>query len=446
MPPSAKKAEIYIGVVISVAIFLILSQAIVSLVFSAYDLVVFTQSRTTARYLAEEKIETARNISFDELGTVGGIPTGILPQTESVTRNGVIYTVTNRVDNIDDPYDGQGASDTSPVDYKKVQITVSWGGAGTLSRANRINLVTDISDDRDQDTDGGTLDITVSDSQGVPVSLASVTIVSSGITPAVNVTLTTDQDGKLEIPGATPCTSCYQISTTKTGYSTDRTYGTSEVTNPTNPHVSVIENQVSSLDLSIDLLGTLTIHSVNGRDQGFTALGNQQFILRGEKIIGTDSGGTLIYKYANVVSTNSSGELTVNNLEWDAYHIQIPTGVGWDISGANPLLPIILSPGQTQSVTFAAVTGSTHRLLVTFQNGSLTPIASVSAILKENTNQEATSSSGLEGNPDFGQSFFGNLSQKTYTLYATASGYLDYTNTDVVVNDYTQQNVILIEQ
>lgn len=447
MTDTAKKAEIYIGVVIAIAIFLILSQAIVTLVFSAYDLVTFTQSRTTARYIAEEKIETIRNINFDDLGTVGGIPAGTLEPTTTVVQNGLNYTIQTRIDNIDDPYDGTGASDTSPIDYKRIKITVNWGGEGTLSRANSISLVTDVSDQNNSDTDGGTLDITVSDASGNPVSLAQVTIQAPSLIPPVNTVLTTDSEGKLVLPGSLACSGCYQISVTKSGFSTDRTYSTSEVTNPTNPHVSVIENQISLVNLSIDQLGSLTIRSTSDRESGFTPVGGQQFILRGEKIIGTDATGTLIYKYAQVVATDGSGNLSLNNLEWDAYHILIPTGVGWDITGTNPILPAIVSPGEDQTLTFSVTTGSTHRLLTVFRDGNLNPIASVAATLKQNSGTvEASTSSGLVDNPDFGQGFFANLENRSYTLYATVSGFLEYINTDVIVNDYTKQDVIMIAQ
>lgn len=442
-----KKAEIYIGVIIAVAIFLILSQAIVSLVFSAYDLVVFTRSRTTARFIAEEKIETVRTMDYDDVGTVGGIPAGIIEPTEVIVRNSLPYTINTRIDNIDDAYDGSGAADNNPVDYKRIQVEVRWGGEGTLSRANSINVMTDISSQNDIAQGGGILDITVTDSNGAPVPLAEIHIEAPSLVPPVDTTLIADINGNLVVPGSEACTTCYQISATKTGFSTDRTYGAPDVVNPINPHVTVVDNQISNVNLSIDQTGSLTINSTNSRELGFTPLANQQFILRGEKIIGTDETGTLIYKYAEVVTTNGSGTLALANMEWDAYHIFIPTGVGWDVSGVNPLEPIILNPGGSVTADFSSNTGSANRLLVTFQDGTLTPLASVSATLKRNTGGfEETLTSGEFGFPDFGQAFFDNLSAATYTLYATASGYLNYENTDVVVSDYAKQQVIFIEE
>jgi len=444
---SKLRAEIYIGVIIAIGVFLILSQAIVSLVFSTYDLISFTRSRTTARQIAEEKIETTRSLDYDDIGVVGGIPAGIIEPTETIKRNGLNYTITTRVDNIDDAFDGKGAADSNPVDYKRVKIEVSWGGEGTISRAKNIALMTDVSSPTDFDSGGGVLNITVTNANGSPVPLAEVTVVASGLTPPVDTTLTTDIDGNLIIPGSLACDTCYEISATKTGYSIDKTYGSDEVTNPINPDVTVVEDQISNVNLSIDVLGNLTIYSTTSRTSGFSLFPNQQFILRGDKIIGTDDTGTLIYKYADIISTDAGGSITLEDMEWDSYNIIIPTGVGWDVSGTNPLQPIPLLPGEDQDISFSSEVGSTHRLLVAFRNGSLSPLATVAATLKDNFSSfEASGSAGLFADPDYGQAFFSNLAESTYTLYATISGYLEYTNNDIIVTDYTKEQVIFIEQ
>lgn len=445
LPKKASKAEVYIGVIIAVGIFLILSQTIATLVFSVYDLVIFNRTRTTARFLAEEKVEIAKNISFGQLGTQGGIPAGVLQQSETVVANGLNYTVATRVDNIDDPYDGTGENDSEPVDYKRVEVTVSWGGVGT-STVNSVKLSTIISPQTDIEVGGGTLDITVTNSVGVPISGAEVRVIASSLDPPVDTTLTTDSDGKVVIPGAAVCSVCYEISATYPGYSTDRTYGTDEVTNPSKPDVTVVEDQTSIVNFTIDELGELNIASFGNRESGFPTATNISFILRGTKIIGTDSSGTIIYKYAEIQNTGTSGNITVSDLEWDSYHIVIPTGTGLDVTGTNPLLPIVLNPGETKNVEISTDTGSDHRLHTEFVDNGNNPIASVAATLVENsTGEEATQSSGLETDPDFGQVFWGDLENDIYTLYATVSGFLEY-STQIFIDDYTRERAILIAE
>src|SRR3989338_8338991 len=64
------------------------------------------QSRIVATALGNEKMEMVRNLPYASVGTVGGIPSGPVLQTEQVTRNGSTYTVTTDIRNVDDPYDG----------------------------------------------------------------------------------------------------------------------------------------------------------------------------------------------------------------------------------------------------------------------------------------------------------------------------------------------------
>jgi hypothetical protein len=80
--------------------------------------------------------------------------------------------------------------------------------------------------------------------------------------------------------------------------------------------------------------------------------------------------------------------------------------------------------------------------LLTFLDQSHSPVASVSAELRDGANPVATVSSGIASDPDFGQSFFANLLAKTYQLIATASGYATY-SANVAVNGQTQTQIIL---
>lgn len=439
-----KSAEVYIGLVVAIGIFLILAQTVVTLIFNVYDLVIFNRVRTTARYLAQEKLEVIKGTNYSDIGTVGGIPNGIFEQNETVVANGQAFEIYTRVNYIDDDFDGTGTSDVDPADYKKISLVVSWGGIGS-GVVNQVNLSTLIAENG-EDVTGGIIDITVSDSNGNPVSLAEVTITASSLTPPVNTTLFTNAEGKIQIPGAQECSSCYEVVVTKSGYSTDKTYNTSEVANPSKPNLTVVNGQYSEASFSIDFLSALNITSVQSRENDFLPLPNQQFILRGTKTIGTDTSSNIIYKYAEILQTDSGGNLEVNNLEWDSYEIVIPTGVGWDISGSNPLMPIIVNPNSNESIIFASATGSENRMLVKFTDGSGVPISSVAATLKENlTAIEASSSSGLETNPDFGQIFWGGLNNATYTIYATASGFIDFTK-EIIVSDYTDVSAIMINQ
>ena len=416
-----------LSVLIGIAVFAILAHALFTLVASSFDLINFNKSRIAARHLASERVELIRNLTYDDVGTVGGIPNGIIAQEENIVQNGLNYKIKASVVYIDDPYDDTAPADLSPDDYKRVRVEVSWEGLAG-SRKNPIVLISDVTSPLESSIESGTLIIKVFNANGQALPQAQVTIVASSISPAVNVTQSTDNDGEVSLPGATPCDTCYQITVTKSGYSTDRTYSTSEVTNPIKPHASLLLGEVTQLSFQIDLTGTINIASTDSRENSFIAKPNLSFNLRGNKIIGTNSLGQYVYKFDHSYSTDSGGNYVISNAEWDTYKVIMPTSTSWDISGSSPLQPVSLLPGGNIDLTFSVEPHTAHSLLAIVEEPSQTLIASATARLYK-SGFEKVLESGQSGNPDFGQAFFSGLAEDTYQLDATASGYLNFTGT-----------------
>lgn len=379
---------------------------------------------------------------YADIGTVGGIPPGILPQTEFVYINGLRYDVRTTVVFIDDLFDDTSPRDLLPTDYKRVSIEISWEGLES-SKKSPLKMITDISPSGIETTvTGGTLSVYVFDSNAKPVPQAEVTIVSTGTTPLVNMTIKTADNGRVILPGAPTCKkACYQISVAKDGYSSERTYSVTEVDNPAKPYLSVLQGQITESSFSIDKLGSLNIYSYRDRSNNFEILGNTAFTIRGEKTIGTDSDDSPVYKYQGSFTTDNGGLKTLNNMEWDNYTIMINSTVG-DMSGLNPPPAVSLKPDIILDVKFAVSTHTDNSVLISFVNPAGTQIASVSARLYDNRGFEKVASSGASGYPDFGQVFFANLARKIYQLEATISGYSKYRGT-VDSYGYKQQKVIL---
>lgn len=441
LPVQTKRAQIYIGVIISIGIFLILSQAVASLAFSVYDLVGYTRARVSARNIAQEQIELIRNAPYDDVGTVGGIPAGIFEQTETTSRNGLTYTTRTRISYVDDPFDGVAPTDTLPNDYKRVRVDVSWGGIAE-SRASEVTLVTDISPkDIESSVGGGTLSILVFDANGQPVSQAEVQISETVTNPQVNATYYTSDTGYVTLPGAPACNTCYQITVTKAGMSTDRTYSTSEVTNPTKPLATVLDGQLTEVSFSIDNFASLSLTTL-GAKPDFPALGGQIVRVRGEKTIGTDGLDNPVYKYDQDVVTDAGGALSIDQLEWDNYHILLPVDTTMQIAGLNPLSPISINPSDSINLLVSMVPKNGSSLLSSFEDGSGNLVASVSATLSDGTGFVATDSSGVSGQPDFGQTFFNGLADKVYTLIATASGFVDFNNSVTISGDVNERIIL----
>lgn len=438
----AFRGQALLEVLISLAIFLILAHALFTLVTTTYSVNTFNKSRIAARHLAQEKIETIRNMPYTDIGTLGGIPAGNLQQNEVININGLNYNINTTIVYIDDPFDGTMPEDLLPTDYKRVSVEISWEGLAS-SKKSPLKMITDISPNGIESTvSGGTLSVYVFDANAKPVPQADVSIVSSGTIPLINMTIKTADNGRVILPGAPTCRrACYSVSVSKSGYSSERTYSTTEVDNPAKPYLSVLQGQISEASFSIDKIGSLNIRSYKDRVSNFETLPNTAFTIRGEKIIGTDSDDNPVYKYQNNFTTDSLGTKILNNMEWDNYTISISPTIG-DISGLNPPPAIPLLPNTTLDVGFAVSSDSTNSVLLSFVNPSGVQIASVSARLYDSVGFESIATSGAQGNPDFGQTFFSNLARQIYQLEATISGYMRYTGT-IDSFGYKQQKVIL---
>jgi len=443
---SKKKAntsgQILVNILIAIAIFSILAHAIFTLVKVSYQFTNFSRARITARHLAQEKIELIRNLSFNEIGTSGGIPSGPLIQQENIQRNGLNYLVKTSIVYVDDPFDDSAPTDLLPTDYKSVRVDVSWEGLA-LSRNNPVVLVTTITPEGVETTEGGgTLSIFVFDADAQPVPQAEVKVIASSASPSVDLTLETADNGRVILPGAPACTDCYEITVTKLGYSSERTCSTAEIANPDKPHQTILEGDLTEISFAIDKVSTINIVSVNDRDSSFTPFTSAIFQMTGTKIIGTDTNGDPVYKFDQTLTTNVSGQLVLTDIEWGNYNISMLPASSWDISGTNPFLPLVVLPDTTCDFTFALSSHSNHSLLIGFTDTSQEPIASVSAILLDSPSYEETKFSGEFGNPDYGQAFFADLFVNTYDLEATASGFLDFSDT-VPVEGRTQETIIL---
>jgi hypothetical protein len=443
---SAKNTgQVLIGLLIAIGLLAILTQTVLTLVVTSYQILTFTNVRTNAKYIATQEMEVIRNLPFNSIGTVGGIPQGILTQTKTTQKNGVTYTIKTNVVYIDDAFDLTAPNDLLPTDYKRVRIDVSWGGIAASDTAP-VTLVSDIAPKGIETTNGGgTLVVLVLDGSGNPVPQADVQIRATTLNPQINVSLQTATDGRVILPGAPACNGCYQVTISEPGYSTDRTYATSEVANPTKPHQTVIATKLTQVSFSIDLLSSITVKSTQDRVNNFASLANQGFALRGAKTIGTDAFGNPVYKFSQGFNTGPTAEITVPNIEWDNYTFTSSSSATLDIAGTNPNVPIAVTPNTTVPFSFALSSHTANTLRTIFQTPAKNLIASVSATFSLNNTPIATQSSGLATNPDYGQTFLKTLTPGQYQIVATGSGYLTYSGI-ATVSGQTVSTITLTPQ
>ncbi|NVN96780.1 prepilin-type N-terminal cleavage/methylation domain-containing protein, partial [Candidatus Nomurabacteria bacterium] len=317
--------------------------------------------------IANERFEIARNLPYSNVGTVGGIPSGVIPQSQNETRDGKSFSVLTVVRNVDDPFDGTfngTPKDLSPADMKIIEVTISC--TSCESSLIPISFTTKIAPKNLETASvNGALVIKVFDASGLPVSGANVNIINNNITPKVNLNDETNINGILNIVDAPPSVSGYQITVTKDGYSTERTYPVNGSGNPhpTKPNITVVAQQISQISFTIDKTSTINVSTINNQ---CVVIPDFDFSISGSKIIGTNP--TTI-KYTSSKVTDSEGSLSMPDIEWDTYNITGIDSVN-DIIGTNPLLSLGVNPNIEQDMEIITAPKNGRRLLVVVRDQS----------------------------------------------------------------------------
>ncbi len=350
---------------VGVAVFLIVSIAAYNAYIGLFKLINVNKYKLLAINLANEQFEIAKNMPYKDIGIVQGIPVGLIPRTQTLSRGGVNFTVDSIVRNIDLPFDGTIGgipNDLSPADNKLLQITVSCplcsAEFAPITLTGRIapkNLETA--------SNNGALFIKVFDANGQPIQNVNVHIVNVATSSNIIVDDITDQNGMLQIVDIPPDQNAYRISVSKTGYSSDRTYplGGSANPYPLKTDASVVVGQVTQVSFSIDRLSTMNFLSQNSECQIFP---NYNFNISGSKTVGQD-----VLKYYSNKQTNSNGALSLNDIEWDTYTIENLDST-LDLVGINPIIPITVNPNSTQDISLILKSKNPRTLLVNIKDSS----------------------------------------------------------------------------
>lgn len=268
-----------IDVIVGVALMLVLFLSLFGILRASLILSAFTKAKATATELANTQMEYMRGISYDTLGTISGIPAGVVPQFATSTVDGIPYVTHTYIEYYDDPADGTGVSDTNHIttDYKKGKVTISYSVSGL---AKTVVLFSNfVPPGMETATNGGTLSLHVVDATGADLSDATVQIVNTTTAPTINFTTFTDTNGLVTSDGAAT-SSQYQIYVSRSGYSSAQTYvRDSQNANPTPGYLTIVKNQTTSATFAIDRLATLILSSfspaiTNTFSDSFASSGN----------------------------------------------------------------------------------------------------------------------------------------------------------------------------
>jgi hypothetical protein len=256
-----------IDVIIGVAIMTTLFIGVFGLFNTSLTVLYDSRLRAGGTALLEERMEYIRSLSYREIGTEGGIPSGELQETETVNFDDISYNRRTFVQYYDDPADGLAGGDENSVteDYKRVKVEVSWQDRGDTQSVELASFFMPNGIETDQG--GGTLSLQVFNAQAEPVNDAEIRIENPSTSPAIDTTTFTDSSGRTRFYGA-PSASGYRITTTKNGYSQAQTYSTTdENVDPDPGHVTVSTSSVTSASFAIDQLSTISLQTVTPLQQ-----------------------------------------------------------------------------------------------------------------------------------------------------------------------------------
>lgn len=395
---------------VATAIFLLFAIGIYGGISLVFKIVYSSRLRILETALVSERLELVRNLPFDSVGIINGVPSGVLPYTTTTVRNGVTFLLVTTVRNVDDPFDGTVTStpaDTSPADYKLVEISII---CQNCFQQNAVVLSTRVSPSGlEGATQNGFLFIHVFDVNGLDVVGATVNVTNTASSSPIIITDTTDNSGMVQILDAPTGTQSYHIRVSKSGYSSDYTVSsTASVPNPSKPPSNVVSQMLTEISFQIDRVGTLNLSTVN---QSCAALASVPFSVHGEKTIGASP---LVYKYSDDITTNGSGAYAFSNVEWDKYHFAV-TGVTYEIAGSIPMLPIDITPGLTQNATMVMANKNGNSLLAQVKDaGTGLPLSDATVRLYDSPSYDETKITGV-----------GYLRQ---TDWSGGGGQADYTN------------------
>lgn len=366
-----------VELIVGSAVFALIAISVYQGYASLTQLVSTSRIKILATDLVNEQFELVRNMKYTDVGLIGGIPAGILSPTQTYIRGNSTFLITRIIRNIDDPFDGTLGgipNDLSPADSKFVEVTVecvtcqSFSPLSVSGRVAPKNLETA--------SQNGALFIRVFDANGVEIQGAQVHVENNLISPRIVIDDVTDAQGMLQIVDAPPSGTSYEITVTKPGYTTDRTYASSTIgATPVKPHATVAIQQVTQISFVIDKVSTARVETLT---RSCASVPSVPFSIKGSKLLGTSPD---VFKVNSALVTDSFGIKTISNLEWDTYGITISSG-SHVLAGVNPLLPVSVLPDAFYNIQFILSADDPSHVLVSVRdNTTQLPLAGAKVTL-----------------------------------------------------------------
>jgi prepilin-type N-terminal cleavage/methylation domain-containing protein len=367
--PFNQKGVSLIEVIVSVAIFVILSVSIYGLFTAIINGITSYRQETIVSSLANQYIEISRNLPYSQVGTKNGNPNGPLPDFDSPldinfnNTNYQIYYVVNALHDSADPNIGV-------QNYKQLKLYVKNLSTGktssfetTIAPISLASMGT-----------GGVISIKVIDKLWKAVPNPIINITNTSVIPNINLQRVGSIDGTWNEIGL-PADSNYHIVVTKNDYSVDQTYSTLQYPNTSAPDVTVIKSQATQVTFIIDQLSNLSFHALDQTCQPISGVGIN---IQGSKTISpgipkfnknytSDSSGA-IFPTSSSSCSSSCGALSCC-LEWDNY-APILVGNTYMVYGTSPIQSANVLPNTSQNFNLILVDKTTNSALIAVKDSS----------------------------------------------------------------------------
>jgi prepilin-type N-terminal cleavage/methylation domain-containing protein len=334
-----------VELMVTITIVAILSLSAFTLFTALLHSAIVSQREAVASTLATNQMEYLKSLSYDNLAVAGGaiVSSITIPPTVIKVVNGDTYTVTTSITYADDAYDGCGSyptqalmqqycrnypppsgaptTDTNPADYKDVNVTVTDKSGLQLAELDTqiASLVAETA------SNTGALFVYVVDDSGAPVEGATVNVVNSSVSPTVNVSDTTDENGIVIFYDLPPSTTGYKytISASDTNHSSLTTIVPSGSLQPTYSSQNLIAQSSSYVTLTLKPMGTNSLIIDATTTSGAPLPNAKIYVKGGYKKYTATSDTTYYYDTLSPTdirpTTDSNGLVSLTNLVPGSY-------------------------------------------------------------------------------------------------------------------------------
>ncbi len=363
-----------------IAVLAVLSLGAFDLFVSLLHSAIIGTRQSVASTLATNQMEYLKSLPYDNLAVAGGpiVAQTTLPAQVTKKVNGDTYTITTNISYADNAYDGCGSypsqalkqqycrdypppsgapsTDTNPADYKDVNVSVK-DKSGLQLAALDTQIAALVAETA---SNTGALFVYVIDGSGNPLSGATVNVANSSVSPAVNISDTTDENGIVIFYDLPPSTTGYncQVSGSNSGYSSlttivpngslQPTYSSQNLIAQSSSYVTLTLKQQGQNSLELETTNTSGVPLPNakiyakGGYKKYTATSDTSYyydtLSPSDSRPVTDSGG--LAGLANLVPGNYvfCGDLGATGCSVGATTYYLAAAVPY--GGSNPLQPI----------------------------------------------------------------------------------------------------------